>query len=174
MTATKVLLNTSLGFPASMNADAIGDSSLLRDDKLGLFCSVRCPGDLIVRAYEYAKKLRDEGVTVISGFHSPVEKECLRILLRGTQPIVICPARSIGNMRIPGDWKSAIEKGRLLVLSPFTPKQGRATAELAQERNRFVAAMADRVCFIYTAPGGALESLASDLSRGNKRITPLP
>jgi len=32
---------------------------------------------------------------VISGFHTPAEKECLRILLRGAQPIIICPARSI-------------------------------------------------------------------------------
>jgi len=30
-----------------------------------------------------ARRMRDEGVTVISGFHSPIEKECLRILLRG-------------------------------------------------------------------------------------------
>ena len=30
---------------------------------------------------------RDEGRCIISGFHSPIEKECLLILLRGNQPV---------------------------------------------------------------------------------------
>lgn len=46
------------------------------------------------------KLLRDAGVTVIGEFHSPMEKECLNILLRGSQPIIVCPARSLENMRI--------------------------------------------------------------------------
>jgi hypothetical protein len=63
----------------------------LAEPKLALFCSVRCPGDAILGAYDAAQKLRDDSVTVVSGFHSPVEKECLRILLRGTQPVIILP-----------------------------------------------------------------------------------
>ncbi|HPC60304.1 MAG TPA: DNA-processing protein DprA [Verrucomicrobiota bacterium] len=148
----------------------LGDPALLRGDKLGLFCSVRCPGDLILKAYDLARKLRDDGVTVISGFHSPVEKECLRILMRGKQPIIICPARSLRNMRLPREWRGAIQQGRLLVVTPFVGSQKRATAELARERNRFVAAVADRVCFIHTAAGGALESLANELRRAGKSL----
>jgi hypothetical protein len=54
--------------------------------------------------------LRGAGIPIIGGFHSPMEKECLDLLLRGQQPIVICPARSIQGMRIcgfpqPGDWR---------------------------------------------------------------------
>jgi len=166
-------LNVSVISLASQSVNVLGDPALLRGDKLGLFCSVRCPGDLILRAYDYAKKLRDDGVTVIGGFHSPVEKECLRILLRGTQPIIICPARSLTNMRVPLEWQRAIEKGRLLLVSPFAGSQKRATAELAQERNKFVAAVADRVCFVYTTPGGTLESLANELREAGKPIAGL-
>jgi predicted Rossmann fold nucleotide-binding protein DprA/Smf involved in DNA uptake len=78
---------------------------VLKGEKVALFCSARCPGDLILKAYDLAKKLRDDGVTVISGFHSPIEKECLRILLRGKQPLIICPARSLANLRVPTEWK---------------------------------------------------------------------
>ena len=163
-------LGASLGQCAPLRLSVLGDLAFLRRDKLGPFCSVKCPGDLILRAYDYAKRLRDDGVAVIGGFHSPVEKECLRILLRGTQPVIICPARSLGEMRLPGEWKQAIENSRLLLLSPFAGAQKRATAELAQERNRFVAAIADRVCFIYTTPGGTLESLANDLREDGKPI----
>ena len=50
-----------------------------------------------------------------------MERECLRLLLRGNQPVVVCPARGIDNMRIPRDWRPALDDGRLLVLSPFQP-----------------------------------------------------
>jgi len=135
--------------------------------------SVPCPGDRNLRACDYAKRLRDDGVAVISGFHSPVEKECLRILLRGTPPTIICPARSSTSMRIPREWTQAIEKGRLLRVSPFAGSQKRATAELAQGRNKFVATVADRVCFIYTTPRGTLESLANELRGAGKPILSL-
>lgn len=55
-----------------------------------VFCSARAPGDAILRAHDAARRMCDEGVTVISGFHSPIENECLRILLRGKQLIIIC------------------------------------------------------------------------------------
>src|SRR3990172_12688000 len=74
---------------------AIGKLEILAEHKVGLFCSVRCPGNAIFGAYDTARKFRDEGVTVVSGFHSPIEKECLRILMRGKQPIIICLARAL-------------------------------------------------------------------------------
>ena len=143
---------------------------LLRGDKLGLFCSTRCPGDLILKAYDLAKKLRDDGVTVISGFHSPVEKECLRILLRGRQPIIICPGRSLANLRVPGEWKRPLESGRLLLLSPFGAKHRRVTANLARRRNEFVAAIADKLCFIHVSAGGELEALRDRVRQSGKAL----
>lgn len=52
---------------------ALGDVSLLREKYLGLFCSTRCPGDVVLRAYETARALRDGGIPVIGGFHTPME-----------------------------------------------------------------------------------------------------
>lgn len=164
MQPTRITLRTFVNWPDSLEVAAIGNSALLRPEKVGLFSSVRCPGDLILAAYDYAKKLRDAGTAVISGFHSPVEKECLRILLRGSQPIIICPARSLANMRIPTELRPHIEKGRLLLLSPFSEKERRATSVLARERNGFVASIADKLCFIYTEPGGSLEALAAEMT----------
>jgi predicted Rossmann fold nucleotide-binding protein DprA/Smf involved in DNA uptake len=90
---------------AQQTLQALGNADVLKGEKVALFCSARCPGDLILKAYDLAKKLRDDGVTVISGFHSPIEKECLRILLRGKQPLIICPARCLANLRVPTEWK---------------------------------------------------------------------
>ena len=60
----------------------IGDAAILNQPKVALFCSVKCPGKLILETYDLAKRFRNEGILVISGFHSPMEQECLRILLR--------------------------------------------------------------------------------------------
>lgn len=107
---------------------AIGNLAILEKRLLGFFCSTRCPGSIVLQTYDLARTLRDAGVLVISGFHSPMEKECLSLLLRGTQPVIICPARSLERMRISAEWKAPLTEGRLLLLSPFTGNNRRSTA----------------------------------------------
>src|SRR3970282_105870 len=139
---------------------AIGSPEILGEKKIGLFCSGRCPGDAILGAYDTARKFRDEGVTVVSGFHSPVEKECLRILLRGKQPIIVCLARALEKIRLPADWRRAVEAGRLLLISPFEKRPRRPTTGSAQLRNEIVAALSDEVLIIHPAPGGSLARIS--------------
>ena len=58
---------------------ALGNAALLRQDKLAIFCSARCPGSLIVQASDLAHALADRGAAVIGGFHTPMERACLEI-----------------------------------------------------------------------------------------------
>jgi len=139
---------------------ALGDPGILKDKKLAFFCSVKCPGEPIVKAYDFVRTLRDIGVIVIGGFQSPIEKDCLDLLLRGMQPVIICPARSLHGMRLPTAWKTGIEQGRLLLLSLFAEGIQRPTAELSEKRNEFVATLADLVLFAHANPGGKTEALA--------------
>ena len=153
------LLRKRLGADAPAELTSIGNLGLLALTKTAIFCSSRCPGKVILATYDQAAKRRDAGRCVISGFHSPVEKECLQILLRGTQPIIICPARSLPR-RVPPEWKQPLAGGRLLVFSAFAARENRATTALAARRNEFVAALADEVWFAYVVPGGELERLS--------------
>ena len=139
---------------------AWGAAALLQQPLLGFFCSVRCPGDALLATYDLARALRDAGAGVIGGFHSPMEKECLTFLLRGTQPVVICPARSLEGMRLPTAWRPGLKEGRLLLLSPFAPPRRRATADLAQRRTTLTAALADVLFLSHAEPGGKTEALA--------------
>ncbi len=148
----------------------LGSTSAICGDLIGLFCSERCPGNLILHTYDLAVALRDAGVAVVSGFHSSMEQECLRLLMRGQQPVVICPARSIHRMRIPREWREPIEQGRLLVVSPFDERHRRPTARLAEERNRFVAALASRIFIAHASPGGKTEALAAELLEHGRRV----
>ena len=149
---------------------AIGNLDILTTNLLGVFCSIRCPGSIILKTYDCMRLLRDFGVAVVSGFHSPIEKDCLDILLKGTQPIVICPARGISRMRIPSGWKNPIDTGRLLVLSPFNEKQKRPTVSTAQRRNRIVALLARGAFLPYAAPGSRTENLCKDIIKAGKQI----
>jgi predicted Rossmann fold nucleotide-binding protein DprA/Smf involved in DNA uptake len=109
-------------------------------------------------------------MTVLSGFHSPIEKDCLDTLLRDSNPIIICPARRLCHSRLSREWQKAIEAGRMLLLSPFSEKQKRATTELATERNRFVASIADEVLIAYAHPGSKTEALCREVLAGGKRV----
>jgi len=109
-------------------------------------------------------------VTVIGGFHSPIERECLTILLRGAQPIIICPARSLSGMRMRAEYKKPLEGGRLLLLSPLKEKQRRNTVETATERNRFVAALADAIFVAHASPNSKMEKFCNEVLKLGKPL----
>jgi predicted Rossmann fold nucleotide-binding protein DprA/Smf involved in DNA uptake len=146
-----------LGSAAPTRITALGKLDLLSQPMTALFCSARCPGNVLLRTYDQAAQWCDTGHCVISGFHSPVEKECLRILLRSSPPIIICPARCLPK-RIPQDWKQPPADGRLLILSIFPSTESRITAGLATRRNEPVAALADEVYVAHATPGGRPET----------------
>jgi predicted Rossmann fold nucleotide-binding protein DprA/Smf involved in DNA uptake len=161
--------------PAALEPDnrALGNSSLLGLPLAALFCSARCPGKVILRAYDLAAQLRDSNRAVISGFHTPVEKECLAILMRGKSPMVICPARSLERFRVPTEWKQSLAEGRLLIVSPFRASEHRATAELAERRNEFVASLATEIIVLHATPGGRLAKLLAALEAAGRSVTRL-
>ena len=152
----------------------LGNLDLLALPKTALFCSAHFPGDAILRTYDQAARWRDTGRCVISGFHSPIEKECLSIFLRGKPPIIICPARSLEKLRIPFAWRTPLSEGRLLILSCIFSPHRRATAQLATRRNQFVAALAEEIWFAHSAPGGQTEQLAKTIASWPPTSTPSP
>ena len=155
---------------SSTTITALGNPKILNEKLLALFCSVKCPGKLILETYDLAQRLKQERVAVIGGFHSPMERECLEILLRGTAPVIMSPARSIAKIQMRPECREPLENGRLLFLSPFADKQRRATQENAMARNRFVAALADAVFIAYAAPAGKIEDFCREVLELGKQV----
>jgi len=149
---------------------AIGDVTVLSSCRLGLFCSIECPGELILKLFDLAKELRDREVGVISGFHAPMDKECFDILLRGKGPVVWCPARSIDGMRLKPEYKKAILEKRLFIFSPFTENKRRMSVEMAERRNEIVVTFAERIFIAYAVPGGKTERLCRSVLTTGKPI----
>ena len=154
-----------------------GDPTLLNRPLTALFCSVKCPGKLILETYDLARRFRREGVAVVSGFHSPMEQECLRILLRGGGgPAVWCLARGMLK-RIPtqpADARRAVAAGRLALVTPFPAAVRRSTRETAVRRNHLVAALAREVVIAHAAPGSKMEALARTLLAEGKPVFTFP
>lgn len=136
-----------------------GNADLLDQPLDALLCSRACPGAKIIEAMDLAQRWRAENRAVISGFHTPVEKECLRIFLRGPQPLVICPARGLDPFQLPAEWQSKFQRGELSLISPFDSAIRRPTKDTAEIRNRLVTKLATRHTIIHATPGGSLEAL---------------
>lgn len=164
---TRRLMPDAIDYPASLrrcpggeDLPAIaskGNLKVLDRTLIGFFCSVRCPGDIILKMYDLARTLRNAEVTLVSGFQTPMEKDCLSLLLRGTTTLVVCPARGIGRMRVPVEWKKPLIDGRLLLLSFFDDDVRRPTEKTSSQRNSIVAAFSDRLLITYAEPGGKTE-----------------
>ncbi len=153
---TRFTAETSCG-----RCTCVRNEDLLSNPKTALFCSRKCPAGKILDAVELFKQWAKEGKTVISGFHSPVEQQCLKLFLASSANIIVCPARGIQNMRIPSAWKPALEERRMLIISPFDAKIKRSTAATCKERNDFIADLADEIVVIHAAPGSQLHALKS-------------
>lgn len=153
---------TVMGLPS---LTVLGDRAVLERPKVALFCSVKCPGKLILDTYDLAKRFRDEGVTVISGFHSPMEQECLRILLRSPHPVIWCLARGLYRQIAskPVDCRAAVADGRLVMVTPFADTVRHITAKTATTRNRLVVEMASAVVVAHAAPGSKMEALSHEI-----------
>lgn len=168
------LLKEYLADNAPETITAIGNPDILQSKTLAIFSSIKCPGKIILKTYDMMRQLRDSGITVISGFHSPMERECLNILLRGKQSVIICPARSIEGMRIKSEYKKPLEEGRLLFLSPFSEKQNRISSERADKRNQFAATISDEIFISYAAAKSKTEALCKELiKQGQNGVPPI-
>jgi predicted Rossmann fold nucleotide-binding protein DprA/Smf involved in DNA uptake len=162
-------LKTYLRDDAPARIAALGNLDILQRRTLALFSSIRCPGNLILQTYDLAQNLRQQGVSVIGGFHSPMERETLTILLRGAQGVILCPARNIGA-KMAREYAQPLEQGRLLILSPFDDTQTRITTETSVARNRFVAAIANAVFVPHAEPQGKLEQLCREVIAWGKPL----
>ena len=148
------VLRDRMGDDAPSCLYSMGEVAILRNRLLGLVCSVRCPGSIVIKTLDTIRALRDAGVALVGGFHSPMEKECLDLLLRGNQPVILCPARGLARLRTSQMARIAVREGRLLLVSPFAGNIRRATAAMAAQRNHLVAALADAVWVPHAIPGG--------------------
>lgn len=141
--------------------DVVGKTTLLSGSLTAIFCSSRCTGDAILRATKWIGELaEDPNRVIIGGFHSAMEKGFLDILLDGKCQICLCPARSLARYRIPRMFRSAIESGRLTIVSSLPPAIRSNSASSSHQRNQLVADLAEQIVVTHAAEGSRTEEFA--------------
>lgn len=150
----------------------LGEPHVLQCVRLGLICSVSCPGSVVIKTYDAIRELRDAGVVVAGGFHSPMEQECLDFLLRGKQSVVLSPACAMESLSLEPRQEEAVARGCLSVVSIFGSEHATVTSAQALRRNEFVAVLAGTVLVVHAAPGGKAETAAvRAIARGQEVLT---
>lgn len=141
-------------------------------DCIAFFCSNTCPGDIILKAQDWANGRSSQSNAVMGGFHTPVEKEVLRLLIRNSAPTIYVLGRSLKGWRKPRAIATAIESGFLTAISPFDDNQPRTTARTAEERNSFIVSRVDEVLIAHASPSSKTEALAQAvIDQGGKLLT---
>lgn len=136
----------------------LGNREILINKTIGFLSSRKCPADVVLKSYEWAKKKREERNSVICGNHSQIEKDVFEILLKGNQPLALVLPRGLKS-RWPKEWLEEIDKNRLLIISPFSKEVNRVTRETAIEKNKTIIELSTEIIVGYSSEGGQLADL---------------
>lgn len=139
---------------------SVGNVELLKLHKVAFLCSRKFPQEAAEKAYRWAESQRDSGVCVVSGYHSPIEKEVLCRLLSGSQPIIIAMAQGLG--RLDPEWDRHVRAGRLLVISRYAASVSHPCESKCYQRNKMMMALADGIVIAFASAGGNLERLCAE------------
>lgn len=140
----------------------LGDIKILEREKTAFLSSRKVSPSAVIASYDWATKMRDDGVCVIGGFQSALEKDVLQFLLKGgRQPVVMVLARKMWRV-VPKEFRAYIDEGRLLVVSPVAQTATRVSEETAAVRNRYILSNCSSAVFASIDPGGMLAGLLGD------------
>ena len=124
----------------------IGNPALLAEPLLAFIASRQCPGHVFIETLERVPHWAKAGRVLVSGFHSPLEQQVLRSLLRRQGRAVKVLARHLPPGR---DYRPAalerepLTQGRLLILSASPATENRTTRASALARNGLVITLSD-------------------------------
>ena len=148
------------GFELAARIVGIGETALLAEPMLGLISSRECPGHVLLETLDRVPEWVKAGRVIVSGFHSPLEQQVLRsVLRRKAGRVVKVLARGMSDYRPSSDEREPLATGRMLVITACPPDVRRTTRETALARNRLVLTLASEVVVPYVAEGSPLALL---------------
>lgn len=152
-------LRDRLDLDAPEQLAGVGNVALLDEQLLGLISSRECPGHVLLETLERVPEWVKAGRVIVSGFHSPLEQQVLRSLLRRNGRAVKVLARGMTDYRPTPEERDPLTSGRMLVVSAYAPIATRTTRATSLARNRLVIALATEIVVPYIAPDSPLAAL---------------
>lgn len=141
----------------------VGETALLAEPLLGLIASRECPGHVLLETLDRVPEWVKAGRMIVSGFHSPLEQQVLRSVLRRKGRVVKVLARGLTEYRPTTEEREPLADGRMLVMTACPPEVRRTTRETALARNRLVLALASEIVVPHVADGSPLATLLEEI-----------
>ena len=150
--------------------DLSGNRGLLDRPLVAFFASRTAPTEALDLAERWADEISQTDKIVISGFHSPVERAVLDILLANNSSVVVALPRSLYR-KIPQHLLSAYSEGRVLFIS--FRHYSRPSLHSSQLRNWATAELATEVVFAPFDRTSQLSALHFSLTITQKTVVVL-
>ena len=124
----------------------LGNTGLLKLHKIGYFASSKIATLSVLPTLDWVAEIAiREDITVVSGFHSKMEREVLDYLLRGQCGIICVLARSI-YQQVLAKYREAYNQNRVLFITEIeSPNITMVSKARAVKRNQIVASLANEI-----------------------------
>lgn len=145
-----------VGIESASRIVGAGATALLAEPLLGFIASRECPGHVLLETLDRVPEWVKAGRVIVSGFHSPLEQQVLRSVLRRKGRVVKVLARGMTDYRPTAEEREPLAAGRMLVITACPPEVRRITRETALARNRLVLALASEIIAPYVTANSPL------------------
>ena len=123
----------------------LGNKYLLKMRKVGFLASRKISTLSILPTLDWALKIsKQKDIAIVSGFHSKMERDVLKILLQGECGIIVVLARGMFR-KLPKQYEVAMLQNRLLIISYEKESVIRISEATAHKRNNYVREIADEM-----------------------------
>ena len=123
----------------------LGNKELLKMIKVGFLASRKISTLSILPALDWAMQVcKQKDLAIVSGFHSKMERDVLKILLQGECGIIVVLARGMYH-KLPKQYEVAMLQNRLLIISYEKESVIRVSEATAHKRNDYVREIVDEM-----------------------------
>lgn len=123
----------------------LGNTELLKMRKIGFLASRKISTLSILPTLDWAMQVsKQKDIAIVSGFHSKMERDVLKILLQGECGIIVVLARGMYR-KLPKQYEVAMIQNRLLIISYEKESVTRVSEVTAHKRNDYVREIADKM-----------------------------
>jgi len=129
----------------------IGDQTILKKELLGVVSARRNEPNLGMKASMLLSESGSLECAFIGGWHSPLEKEALHVLLTKPAKIVVCAAKGLTSFSPSLEIKELVARGRALLLTHCSPRAKRISRKASLRCNELVIGLS-RALLVLSAP----------------------
>ena len=123
----------------------LGNKALLNMQKVGFLASRKISTLSVLPALDWAMQVsKQRDIAIVSGFHSLMERNVLKLLLQGQCSIIIVLARGMYR-KLPKQYEEAMNQNRLFIISYEKETITRVSEESAHKRNHHVEQLANEM-----------------------------